>query len=651
VLGYITIYGGFMAKSELFQNLTDLDLAREYLAKYPQFKDDILKATIPKATIYEYMYNCNKKRGNDTAITFRIVKDNVMPNGKVKTFKTRTRTISYDELHDKIAEYSKIFSSLNLNVQDRVGMLMPNLPESTFLIYGANKFGVVPDHIDPTSQPNNLKEYIKREHVKTLVCFDLLYNSTIKPIERYLKEELGIQNVIIVSITDSLIFPDKQLLELMARKKEPLRSDVLNLIPLNRALKDSRYNIGVTHNYEPNELANICHSSGTTGFPKPMPVTNENMNFMHVEHVLDNLDNPNIKTTLHILPAFAQFGLTDAMHTWHCLGKNLITIPEFKQDDIVSLLVEYEPNCVYGTPNWWLNMAENPKYSNINLSFLYEAVVGGDKLLISQIQKINEFLITHGAHCLIRAGYGLSEFGGDCIIADPFRTPADSCGKVLTGGEAKIINMETKKECPNDEEGMLLFRKTSMPPKEFDGKPLFNRTTFENQEYVITGDIMTKDNNDNYYFKTRESGMICRYDGCKIIPTKLENIISAHPLVKDCMVSGYYEPSRYGNMPFAKIILDKEYSPEDEEIIIRDIVDNYILANSDLTFRWIPSRWGIVQELPITHGLKKDYGSLSKEGPSKDDIKLIASETNIGLENYSLEFPRENEKKYVLEKK
>ena len=630
--------GDYMEKSEEIQRqITDYKVLKQQILKHPELEEELLRKSIPKKTIYEHMRDCTEKIGNKTAQTLQIT---IEKDGK--KFKTQKREVTYAEMDEKISDFSKIYPALGLHPQERIGLLLPNLPESTYIIYGANKKGVVTDNIDPTSQPSKLQGFIAKEHVKAIICFDLLYDKTIRPIEHYLKDELGITDVIVASITDSLLFPDRELVKLSNKinKIQPIKSNVLNIIPLRQALKDSRYMDNSTYGYKPNELAAICHSSGTTGLPKPIPVTNENMNFMHIQHELTDFHHNDIETALHVLPGFAQFGLTDSMHLQHCSGFNLIEIPEFPFEKFVDILLDTKTNCVFGVPSWWLRLAEDEKYKSIDLSFLYDAVAGGDKMTPEQIQKVNEFLVRHGAKCLLRIGYGMSEFGGTCILADSYRTPIDSCGQPLIGSYGKIIDSKTGVECKPYEMGTLYFRKISMPPKEFDGQPLYKRSIIDGQEYVNTGDIMYKDEKGNYYFLARESGMISRHEGYKVIPSKLENCISENPFVKSCMVSYYYDETKYGNMPFIHLVLNKEYSDTEIDTIIRDIIDNYILKNKDLCFRDIPSRWAIKDQLFITSGLKKDYMRMHNEGLNGNEIKVTTDETNIGLNGYIIEFPQ-----------
>ena len=55
-------------------------------------------------------------------------------------------------------------------------------------------------------------------------------------------------------------------------------------------------------------------------------------------------------------------------------------------------------------------------------------------------EKINKYLISHGAHTLIRTGYGMSEFNGTCILENPYNSTPNSCGKELIGGQGIILD-------------------------------------------------------------------------------------------------------------------------------------------------------------------------------------------------------------------
>ncbi len=597
----------------------------------PSDSFDIILNNIPKYTMYGYIRECNKNNLDKYALRF----------GRKK--------YTYGEFIDLIDRYAKGFAAMGIRKGDRVALLLPNLPESTIIIYALNKIGAISDNIDPTSKEDRMKYFLEKEKVNAIVCFDKVYETSIKPIENYIYNELNIDKVLITKITDSLPMFESAMYR-MKFKDEDIVKRVstlygnINIFGVDRFLKDSRYQVCYTNPYVENEVATICHSSGTTGIPKTIPSTNENVNFIAFQHQISNIDYSRVKTFLHVLPGFAQFGFSDSMHLGHSLGLEMIEIPIFSQENIIDILLKTKANCLFGTPSFWLRLIGDDKYNNADLSFLEEAVYGGGTLTITQLANINRFLISHNAKCLLRTGYGMSEFNGTCILEDPFMSTPGSCGIDLPGGSGIIINPDTMKEVGNGELGHLYYSKGSNPVCEFDGEVLHKTINIDGREYIDTGDIMKKNTRGEYFFEGRASGMISRYDGYKIYPNALENVVTSSSYVEDVMISEYYDENNFGAMPLIYVVLSKESKGIDIKDIIKSIIDNYILSNNNMSFRDIPTKWKVVDELPYTMALKKDYKKIKEDGIDGSEISIVCHETNMGLGYYDIVMPSKGKK-------
>ena len=598
------------------------ELKREILNN-PSDSFDIILNNIPKYTMYGYIRECNKNNLDRYALRF----------GR--------KRYTYGEFIDLIDRYAKGFAAMGIRKGDRVALLLPNLPESTIIIYALNKIGAISDNIDPTSKEDRMKYFLEKEKVNAIVCFDKVYETSIKPIEDYIYNELNIDKVLITKITDSLPMIESAMYRMKYRdenivKRVSTSYGNINIFGINRFLNDSRYQVCYTNPYVENEVATICHSSGTTGVPKTIPSTNENVNFIAFQHQISNIDYSRVKTFLHVLPGFAQFGFSDSMHLGHSLGLEMIEIPIFSQENIIDILLKTKANCLFGTPSFWLRLIGSDKYNNADLSFLEEAVYGGGTLTITQLANINRFLISHNAKCLLRTGYGMSEFNGTCILEDPFMSTPGSCGIDLPGGSGIIINPDTMKELSRGEFGHLYYSKGSNPVCEFDGEVLHKTINIDGREYIDTGDIMKKNARGEYFFEGRASGMISRYDGYKIYPNALENAVTSSSYVEDAMVSEYYDESNFGAMPLIYVVLSKESKGIDIKDIIKNIIDNYILSNNNMSFRDIPTKWKVVDELPYTTALKKDYKKIKENGIDGSEISIVCHETNMGLSYYDI---------------
>lgn len=606
------------------------ELKREILNNPSDSFDTILN-NIPKYTMYGYIRECNKNNLDRYALRF----------GR--------KRYTYGEFIDLIDRYAKGFAAMGIRKGDRVALLLPNLPESTIIIYALNKIGAISDNIDPTSKEYRMKYFLEKEKVNAIVCFDKVYETSIKPIEDYIYNELNIDKVLITKITDSLPMIESAMYRMKFRDEDIVKRvstsyGNINIFGVDRFLKDSRYQVCYTNPYVENEVATICHSSGTTGVPKTIPSTNENVNFIAFQHQISNIDYSRVKTFLHVLPGFAQFGFSDSMHLGHSLGLEMIEIPIFSQENIIDILLKTKANCLFGTPSFWLRLLGNDKYNNADLSFLEEAVYGGGTLTITQLANINRFLISHNAKCLLRTGYGMSEFNGTCILEDPFMSTPGSCGIDLPGGSGIIINPDTMKELSCGELGHLYYSKGSNPVCEFDGEVLHKTINIDGREYIDTGDIMKKNARGEYFFEGRASGMISRYDGYKIYPNALENAVTSSSYVEDAMISEYYDESNFGAMPLIYVVLSKESKGIDIKDIIKNIIDNYILSNNNMSFRDIPTKWKVVDELPYTTALKKDYKKIKENGIDGSEISIVCHETNMGLGYYDIVMPTKGKK-------
>lgn len=606
------------------------ELKREILNN-PSDSFDIILNNIPKYTMYGYIRECNKNNLDRYALRF----------GR--------KRYTYGEFIDLIDRYAKGFAAMGIRKGDRVALLLPNLPESTIIIYALNKIGAISDNIDPTSKEDRMKYFLEKEKVNAIVCFDKVYETSIKPIEDYIYNELNIDKVLITKITDSLSMIESAMYKMKFRDEDIVKRvstsyGNINIFGINRFLNDSRYQVCYTNPYVENEVATICHSSGTTGVSKTIPSTNENVNFIAFQHQISNIDYSRVKTFLHVLPGFAQFGFSDSMHLGHSLGLEMIEIPIFSQENIIDILLKTKANCLFGTPSFWLRLIGGDKYNNADLSFLEEAVYGGGTLTITQLANINRFLISHNAKCLLRTGYGMSEFNGTCILEDPFMSTPGSCGIDLPGGSGIIINPDTMNELSCGEFGHLYYSKGSNPVCEFDGEVLHKTINIDGREYIDTGDIMKKNVRGEYFFEGRASGMISRYDGYKIYPNALENAVTSSSYVEDVMISEYYDESNFGAMPLIYVVLSKESKGIDIKDIIKNIIDNYILSNNNMSFRDIPTKWKVVDELPYTTALKKDYKKIKENGIDGSEISIVCHETNMGLGYYDIVMPTKGKK-------
>ena len=113
------------------------------------YDEDFLKKPLPQMTLLEYLKYNSGERKKLTALTYF---------GK---------SISYAELFENIDFASKVFTGIGVKENDRIMFLMPNIPETAYMLYGASQIGAVSDFIDP--RPDSVDMAISAEKIYGLI--------------------------------------------------------------------------------------------------------------------------------------------------------------------------------------------------------------------------------------------------------------------------------------------------------------------------------------------------------------------------------------------------------------------------------------------------------------------------------------------------
>ena len=203
----------------------------------------------------------------------------------------------------------------------------------------------------------------------------------------------------------------------------------------------------------------------------------------------------------------------------------------------------------------------------------------------------------------LRTGYcyGLSDIGNPCIESIDVREPANSCGKVRTDlFDIRIVD-EHDEEVPNGKVGELVCR-----PKvpgiilhDYYGQPDYTLQAFRNL-WFHTGDLGRFDSEGHLFFLDRKK-QVLRHSGENILPAEVEEVVNAHPLVKDCAVVGV--PNEVNEHEVAVFVV---LNPG-EMLEPMQIQEH---CRGQLAHFMVPSIVRIVDEMPMTSTEKPALGRL-----------------------------------------
>lgn len=624
------------------------------------YDNEFLKRKNPCAGIYDYMKAKTKNIQDYTALSYFGKK------------------VLYGELYENIDYASRALTSLGVKKNDRIMYLMPNIPETAYLMYGTTQIGAVADYVDPRPDSVDLKISAKKildlfveEKSNYIIALDQCYLAMIKPIEKELKE-LGIENIVVVSASDSMdlkatanymletanfeglkglrnkLANMKKMDELI---KEARKDSIIKVIDYRNLVRDSRYVKFEKMRYEPNKLDLIVHTSGTSSpKPKAIPLTNDNLNsYVHQTFGANMVMNEGDKA-LHMLPYFAAYGVVDVTHAGLCHGNNLIQIPEFSPANLGKLIKKYKPQTIIGTPTWFLNLMKDKNIKNVDLEFLKMITYGGDTMEYQDEIAVNEFLKAHNCNSKITKGHGMSETCGCASFAiDDYNIPR-TMGIPMPSMTYGIVDPETKKlikfEDGQDEiEGELIISGPTVTSGVLDGKVIVPHYEYDDMDFILTRDIAKMNRDGIMEFLERKDRSFTRFDGFKVKPHELENMLKQDPRIKYCVVSPYFDEEKMGNMSMATIVLNSKEELCDSEKceIVNDILNKYFIKNSNVSSRQIPTMFKFKDELPQTKMAKIDYNAIINEGITGDEVEVVLEETNISIGDIQI-LPPKNKK-------
>lgn len=495
------------------------------------YSEEAIHTPLPECTAYEMIRQGNDGHLDDVALIYF------------------DRKITYGQLFAGIDSAANAFAALGIMRGDIVILCVVNMPETVYALYALDRLGAVANLVDPRTNAEQLRNYITECDAKLVVTVDLAY-----PIMRRAVEETTVEKIVVISPSESLP-PIKRVAYRLKNKAPVLAADDICWADFIARGADA---VPEYVPYEKGRCFIIAHTGGTTGIPKGVMLSDDNINA--VAHGYRYLDIPFERQHKYFddLPPFIIYGLSLAIHTTLCYGLQVILYPKFDSKVFPKLFAKYKPNHFSALADHLKYLAEDPLTKNMNLSFLISAGVGGDTLNAETERMVNAYLKRNGCLYEVTKGYGMTELCATSV--DTFRgaNAIGSIGVPLISNTAKIVDIDTGKELGYDQTGEIWISAPSAMlgyyknPQE-SAKILI--TDVEGIRWVKTGDL-GRMNKDGLLF---HEGRIRRiylttFEGqpAKIFPGLIESAVKKLPDIFDCTAvarfragSAYYEPVAY----------------------------------------------------------------------------------------------------------
>ncbi|MBR5046037.1 acyl--CoA ligase [Candidatus Saccharibacteria bacterium] len=516
--------------------------------------------------------------------------------------------VTYKNFIRKIEKVARALKNYGVKEGDKVTICMPNTPEGITMVYAVNMVGAVCNMVHPLSSEKELEYYIRVTDSKYVLVFDAVFDKVYK-----LRDIAQLERIIVVRPSDGLGFLKQRMYKLLHVKKVKLPTSDSRVVLWEDFIANSYFYQGNYHEERSGaDPAIIMYSGGTTGAPKPVLLSNLNIN---AESLCDATMIRQIvpgATVLSILPLFHCFGLGVCIHTPLCRGMGCILIPAFSHKQFADIIRKNEPNFIVGVPTLFEALV-NTKLKNDDLKSVTAVICGGDALNQTLRDKVNNYLKAHGSNAKIRVGYGLTE-GSGAVCLSPENAFADGIiGAPLPDTYFKIIKNDTFKELPTGEEGEICISGPLVMMGYLDNDAETAqaiRVHPDGKVWLHTGDLGRLGEDGLIYFAQRLKRIIIS-SGYNIYPTHLESVINSHEAVLTSTVIGIDHPYK-GQVPKAFIVLKPGYRPGKRlEREIRELLERNVPIYA------LPTAYEFRDKLPQTLVGKVAFKKLEAEEKEK----------------------------------
>ena len=318
------------------------------------------------------------------------------------------------------------------------------------------------------------------------------------------------------------------------------------------------------------------YSSGTTGLPKGVLITNDNLSASPVSgERLYAMDGESVN--LVVSPLFHIGGIGYGM-TGVSRGAHTILVHEADGPSLLKIIEKHGVTNSFLVPSIIQTLVEAPAIDQTDLSSLRFIAYGGAPMSAGLLRIAIEKL-----RCGFLGVYGMTETSGTVIalFADDHQAEGEcshllrSCGKPLPWmGEAAIFDPLTGDPSLIGEVGEIWVRSAQNTPGYWK-QPDATRETLQDNGWLRTGDAAYLDDDGYFYIHDRMKDLIIS-GGENVFPAEVESVLFEIPAIQEAAVIG--APShKWGETVKALVVLREGMTATDAEIIAftRDNLAHY----------------------------------------------------------------------------
>jgi len=440
--------------------------------------------------------------------------------------------LTYRELDEGSARLATLLSEKGLERGDRVGVMLPNVPQFPIAYYGVLRAGGIVVPMNVLLKRREIAFYLEDSGAKLVLAWH------------------G--------------FAEEAAAGAAEAGAEPIEVEPSAFAAALAAVEPTP---GIADTAE-DDTAVILYTSGTTGKPKGAELTHANLsrNAEVSSRTTCEVDAGDV--VLGALPLFHSFGQTVGMNASLRVGACLTLVPKFDPGEALETIQRDRVTHFYGVPTMFGALLHHPERESYDTSSLRTCITGGASM---PVEVLRGFEQAFGA--IVLEGYGLSETSpvSSSNHPDKERKPG-SIGTPIDGVEMRVVD-EDDNPVAQGEVGEIVIRGHNIM-KGYWQRPDATEEAMRGG-WFHSGDMARTDEEGYFYIVDRKKDLIIR-GGYNVYPREVEEVLYEHPKIREAAVVGVPH-DEWGEEIGAAVVLHQgeELTPEEVSAYVKDRIAAY----------------------------------------------------------------------------
>ncbi|MDH3470230.1 MAG: 4-coumarate--CoA ligase family protein [Acidimicrobiia bacterium] len=465
---------------------------------------------IPQLPISDYVLRLSSELGDKAALIDG-------PTG---------RTLTFSGLADSVKRFASGLAARGFGQGDVMAIYSPNVPEYAVVFHAVASLGGINTTINPLYTPAELAHQLTDSGAKCLFTIPQFLESATEAASL-----AGVADIIVLGDGDGAT-PYGDILSAAANPPDV--------------------------SIEPDDLAALPYSSGTTGLSKGVMLTHRNL-VANIQQCLPVLNVGPEDTVIAVLPFFHIYGMQVIMNMAVSQGATVVSMPRFDLEGFLGLVQDHKVTVAYLVPPVVLGLAKHPAVDGFDLSSL-RLIMSGAAPLSAELQEACAARL----ECTVMQGYGLTETSPVTHVNPPEANRPGTVGIALPLTECRIVDAVTEEDAAMGEKGELWMRGPQVMAGYLNNE-VATKTSIDPDGWFHSGDLATIDA-DGYYTIVDRLKELIKFKGFQVAPAELEGLLLTHPAVADAAVIPSPDDEA-GEVPKGFVVLKQDTSASADEIM------------------------------------------------------------------------------------